>query len=91
MKKYKVTKNHPDLKKGVEIKKDNDNYYIGDNSDNFLISDYIIELWEKEKWIKRIQEPEFTKDDMIDFVKYYDYKSPDFELDIFNKWLKYRK
>ena len=63
--KYITTDKHPELKEGVII--DDKKLKLGVICLH-LFSDYDLELWEHDGLIKELQEPEFTKDDMIEFA-----------------------
>lgn len=71
MKKYRVKKEHPGLQEG-EMRKYKDGAYDFLSGSGFYLhlefSKSVIKEWISEKWIEEIQEPEFTKDDMIKFA-----------------------
>jgi hypothetical protein len=62
MKKYKVTDNHIHLKPNIILKAKDDLYYFGDD---IYVDIRIIYLWQKKGWIEEIEEPEFTRGDML--------------------------
>ena len=62
--KYITTDKHPELKEGRIIDADYPAYFIVDG--NRIFKDDI-----KDGFIKELQEPEFTKDDMMNFAIYH--------------------
>jgi hypothetical protein len=66
--KYITTDKHPELKKGIVFQKrlQNRNYYSPTGFVAIESEDIIASV--SNGFIKELQEPEFTKDDMIDFV-----------------------
>ena len=69
--KYKVTEKHPYLKDcSIQIY-DQDSYYIEYDVDNDFYSELMPWVLPKEwiecGWIEEIEEPEFTKADMLNF------------------------
>lgn len=104
MKKYKVTEKHGFLKNSIltfnkkEISAFNSNrglsYFIVPKN---YEKDKYINSWLNGEWIEEIEEKEFTKSDLIDFVTYYDQNyvisvdRPVKWSELFNKWLKQRK
>jgi hypothetical protein len=94
MKKYKTTDKHPFYKEGIIIEeKYSDEIWIHDIGE-IAPYDYNIAYALEKGWIEEIQEPEFTKNDMIDILEYVDYCSATkFKLSYFevmNNWLKQR-
>ena len=77
MKKYKVTKNHPEIQKGIIFtarKYNLEDEYISDIG-TIVLSKNDIEIWVKRGYFEEIQEPEFTKNDMVDFaLEYYEHR-----------------
>ena len=71
MKKYRVTKEHGFLKEGILYFMGNDKLsYTEKDADFTYILDYNITFkskWLNSGWVEEIQEPEFTKSDMILF------------------------
>jgi hypothetical protein len=95
MKKYKTTSKHPGYKEGLIIKlSSNDNSYLEDHDYDFYY-DFPIDLALKKGWIEEIQEPEFTRNDMIEFAKYYqECRSKRYNITkeySFELWLKQKK
>ena len=78
--KYKVTDKHPYLKNNIITERQGD-YRISYNTDDVEWSRAILldmidfNAWIEFGWIEEIQEPEFTKNDMVDFaLEYYEYR-----------------
>ena len=92
MKKYKTTKKHPCCKEGLIIRSSCDNIWIEDNEYEFDY-DYPIEMALEDGWIEEIKEPEFTKDDMINFVYHIKKRFYENNIDVSESlelWLKQR-
>lgn len=88
MKKYRVTEKHEFIKEDTILERD----LIGavlKKWDHYF-SRYEKDTWLEDGWIEEIQEPEFTKEDMIDFYKFAINEKYDFLIDIFENWLKRR-
>ena len=93
--KYITTSKNPIFKEGINFESEGHSFISirfnsGDTKD-FEISHLL-----KHGYIKEVQEPEFTKDDMIEFVKYlYDYYDQSSGMEYlngqFNNWLNQRK
>jgi hypothetical protein len=75
MKKYRTTRKHPAYRENLLIQYDNDGQYgyriIEDSNGYFSVYNYIMSESIEKGWIEEIKEPEFTKNDMIDFARYY--------------------
>jgi hypothetical protein len=89
---YIVTDKHKYLKAGLILFQDPCNaavYRMPNYA--FCMNRDIIEQWKAEGWIAEQQQPEFTRDDMIEFGKYrlnigwYNNTT-----DIFDEWLSKR-
>lgn len=88
MKKYRVAKKHSFYKTGCEfVKRDCEEIEF---KSGWITSEseHNIRYWLKEGWIEEIQEPEFTKDDMIEFAKKCGCESPYIAYNMLNEWLK---
>jgi hypothetical protein len=71
MEKYRVTSKHPFLKEGTEISYDEEgNYHYINYFGTQQHEVKALGLALVKEWIEEIQEPEFTKQDMIDFAMY---------------------
>lgn len=70
MKKYKVTEKHELLKENV-ILEFSLSKYINSAVWAHEFSEDEITSWLESGWIEEIQEPEFTRNDMIDFLNYF--------------------
>ena len=88
--KYITTDKHPELKGGRIIDAEHSAYFVVDKNRPFITD---IE----KGYIKEVQEPEFTKNETIDFARHYAFNNTsDFISDEslekeFNHWKKYRK
>jgi hypothetical protein len=94
--KYKVTSKHPYFKPGV-IAGGNDYYIISyyahndEWSSDILLTDTDIECWVNYGWIEKIQEKEFTKNDMIEYELWANKRGGSGEYRL-NTWIeKYKK
>ena len=87
MKKYRVTEKHSHFKENLEIHFRGTVYFLS-VVDYYTFSLEELKEWIESVWIEEIQEPEFTKQDMIEFAEYYDYKNPYDAYNILNGWLK---
>lgn len=69
MKKYRVTEKHPFYREGLMIEDRGYSYRKVCTSEGHVLEDNELDMSEslKDGWIEEIQEPEFTKDDMIIF------------------------
>lgn len=65
--KYITTGKHPELKEGTKIMPSPSNESVWVTSLNIQIFTETIVYWENEKWIKELQEPKWTDEDMILF------------------------
>lgn len=68
--KYITTKTNPIFKEGIELENSpnfKDHIQISLNSSNNYLPDYLRDQWIRNEWIKEVEEPEFTKSDMIDY------------------------
>ena len=74
MKKYITTDKHPELKKGIIFNHEDERssycLHSCDESENIYIEQHV-KNGLANGYIKELQEPEFTKDDMIDFCIWY--------------------
>lgn len=67
--KYITTDTHPELKEGIEIKYwENDSTWRTATTGLFRLTELQKDAELREGYIKELQEPEFTKDDMIEFA-----------------------
>ncbi len=91
MKKYRVTEQHEYLKEGLILSNYTDDPYYYSPRSNYGVHECtqteITKLLESG-WIEKIQEPEFTKSDMIIFGTQCYNKRPDF-ININNEFEKY--
>lgn len=90
MKKYRTTDKHPQLKPGVQVmesKSVNDYFHFKGNC--VFVNTVDFRVWLNDGYIEEIQEPEFTKDDMIDFAN--NYAAMDVGEGDLNRWLKEEK
>ena len=74
MKKYRVTEKHEYLKEGLILSNyiDSNRYYSPQSNYGVTsCSNYEIDMFKKDDWIKEIQEPEFTKDEVIHILNKY--------------------
>ena len=69
-KKYITTDKHPELKEGVIFKEEGINMYFS-NETRLFMSEFYSNLWASNNWIKEVQEPEYTRDDMIELIEHY--------------------
>jgi hypothetical protein len=92
MKKYITTSKHPELKEGVLI---DFNGFFDIDGWTIYNKDLKIESWLEKGYIKRLEEKEFTKSDMIDFVDWFDDNHGESKYiswpDCFDLWLKSKK
>jgi hypothetical protein len=96
--KYITTDKHPEFKKGVEIKFDDEILTSGYGvyyEENFTVSHYTVKKEFKKHWIEKEyvkkKEPKFTKDDMIEFAQYYRSGYIEKVGSQFNRWKNQRK
>ena len=92
--KYITTDTHPELKEGIEFEKsiDYNDFYQSELGWTFILDDHFNECIENG-YIKELQEPEFTKDDMMQFCGYLHNKLPTHSKtpkELLNDWLKQR-
>jgi hypothetical protein len=100
MKKYRVTEKHPQLKEGITS-----SYTNGGDISFRLVNNNIHRLGEKDiidnikkGWIEEIQEPEYTKSDLLDFACYFNinipsdmkFSTPDSMIEFVDSWIKWR-
>ena len=75
MKKYETTKENPIFKEGLFVNDMGKEKAINVNFNHIIkqveINGYHLEIWLKEGYIKEVEEPEFTKSDMIDLLGYF--------------------
>jgi hypothetical protein len=99
MKKYRVTEKHSLLKEDIILSNYKDDpgmktWFYTPHSDYKVLSfgSYDISKWLKLGWIEEIQEPEFTKDDMLKFAR-YTYTVIDTAIwdEMLKKWIKENK
>ena len=88
MKKYITTDKHPELKEGIIL------FINGDEliSENATVEIHNEDECVEEGYIKEVEENAFTKDDMLDFVIWFDEHIQGYEEydDYFNGWLQER-
>jgi hypothetical protein len=87
---YETTDIHPQMKAGQVIDQDNDNYQFTLGGKTFFTGLQTIEAWESNGYIKEVEELEFTKSDMIDFLCNNSDKCKEHASEILNNWLKQR-
>ena len=85
MKKYKATKENPIFKKGTKFK------YDGDGSPTYMsghgIDINLLYKWMEKGYIKEVQKKEFTKDDMLEFARFYHSRNfVEKGIEIIKKW-----
>lgn len=72
MRKYRVTEEHPYLKEGAILDQKGGSkdsaYFVGETAVFIAFPD--MKAFESDGWIEEIQEPEFTRNDMINFADY---------------------
>jgi len=94
LKKYKVTDKHPGLKEDIvfsDIKHDDLGVYriaMLNNEPMATIPINIFREWVQDLFVEEIQEPEFTRKDMIDFLKYAEDNAFNLNYeDLLDKWI----
>ena len=91
MKKYKVTDKHLLLKKDVRFDVgalELNPIGILDKFGGVNVDTRTINDWLESGWIEEIQEPEFTRKDMIDFLKYAEDNAFNLNYeDLLDKWI----
>ena len=95
MKKYRLLKDLPGIKRGAMFTDERcDDYFEGvEGSNEHHFNGGIIR--ENPDWFQEIQDKEFTKDDMFSFAQLYHnhqpYEGATWVESIFKSWLKTRK
>ena len=74
MKNYRVTDKHAVLKENITIFYGNGEYVVSYLTNKFSKDD--IKKWIENSWIEEIQEPKFTRSEMIKFSKDISYDHP---------------
>ena len=90
--KYITTDKHPELKCGIILECISNLNGLYRSKDGWSAM-YIGKVELSKGYIKELQEPEFTKDDMLQFCGYLHDKLPTHSKtpkDLFNDWLKQR-
>lgn len=70
MKKYRVTGKHEFLKEGIIL--ESYSYRYNSLSRVHVFDKDDLDVWLKNSWIEEIQEPEFTRSDVIKILHSYD-------------------
>ena len=92
--KYITTDKHPELKEGIQFKTSGSrkDMLVSYKNQTVYIAKFDIDELIEDNFLKELQEPEFTRDDMLWFARWY--SSTEFDesgVDIVNEWKENNK
>lgn len=75
MKKYITTENHPTFRTGIILSVNSGHKISLEDGTIIGISKDAFDFWLSDRWVREMQKPEYTKDQLISFGKYCNTRS----------------